>query len=63
MQITETIIVDKNGAVSLPKWLYTRLLKNYGCRSKKKRQQRKIIKKEFTRLLLEGLDKYDRNVE
>ena len=57
--IKETILVAKNGVVILPKWIYTRLLKNSGVRSKKKRQQRKTIKKEFTRLLLEGLD--DRN--
>lgn len=52
----DLIEIDENGACNLPEWLWKRLLKQSGLRSKKKRKQKKAVKKQFIKLLLKGLE-------
>ncbi len=49
----ELIEIDSNGVAILPKWVYQALLRKSGIKSKKKRIQNKVIKREFIKLLKE----------
>ena len=46
---------DNEGHCSLPKWLYMIFLDNAGCKSKKRRQRNKIIKREFHKAMWRGI--------
>ena len=50
----KTIIkFDNKGRATLPNWVCKSLLKTSGVRSKRFRQQKKTIKKEFIKLMKE----------
>ncbi len=44
---------DKHGRTQLPGWVVARLIKMAGLRSKKKRIIKKVVKREFCRLIRE----------
>jgi t-SNARE complex subunit (syntaxin) len=49
----EILVVEPNGMVQLPRWVWKRLLKMSRIRSRKKRHQKKAIKKQFMKLIRE----------
>lgn len=51
----ELLTVSPRGVVQLPEWVWKRLLKMSGVRSRKKRHQKKAIKKEFIKMIKESL--------
>lgn len=54
---TELLRISPRGVVQLPEWAWRRLLKMSRVRSKKKRIQRKVIKREFIRAVYRLLEK------
>jgi len=45
--------VDERGGITLPDWVVAALLKKAGVRSRRKRIVKKVIKREFERMVRE----------
>jgi hypothetical protein len=58
----EILVLDDRGGVELPGWIVVALLKSAKVRSKRKRIVKKVVKKEFIRLLIKSAkDVYEQN--
>jgi hypothetical protein len=53
----EIIRIDPRGQIDLPAWAWKILLKQSKIRSKKWRTQKKAVKRQFTKLVLEEYQK------
>jgi hypothetical protein len=50
------IAVDARGRIDLPMWAWKAILKKAGVRSKRYRVQKRVVKREFTRMVREVLN-------
>ena len=48
---SELIQIDDNGRIDLPRWVWKALLKKARVRSKRYRVQKRVVKREFMKLL------------
>lgn len=50
------LVIEQSGKVHIPKWLLVLVLHTSGLKSRKKRQVKKILKREIKRLIMNHVE-------